>query len=197
MSRGKPGRLEPEPEAAAPPLPGARPPLDDEREVQQPGPAREVEAPGEILLAGAAEADECAVCLGPLRSPQPFPHPNCPHEYCAECLSNLLWAAKHDAAPAPIPALPSQAQREGGALCPQCRRPAPSVGLATLLRQSAPPVVDELAPEQQLLDVVVRGTPERRRCACISKFCLAFGSLACIVGCAVAWSFLSHIDYSI
>ena len=45
-----------------------------------------------------------------------------------------------------------------------------------------------------LLDV---GAAERRRCACISKFCLAFGSLACIVGCAVAWSFLSHIDYSI
>ena len=191
MGHGAPGR-EPEPEAAAPPLPGA-PHLDDEREAQ-PGPAHEVEAPGDILLAGAAETDECAICLGPLRSPQPFPHPLCPHEYCAECLSNLLWAAKHDAAPAPIPALPSQAQREERALCPQCRRPAPSVGLATLLRQSAPPVVDELAPEQQLLDV---REPERRRCACISKFCVAIGSLACIVGCAVAWSFLSHIDYSI
>lgn len=59
---------------------------------------------------GIASAEiECAICLEPARSPRRFPHPDCPHMYCATCLANLRG-------------------RSAGIStnCPQCRRPATS-----------------------------------------------------------------------
>ena len=33
--------------------------------------------------------NECAICLGSLRGPTPFPSEECPHVYCADCLEKL------------------------------------------------------------------------------------------------------------
>ena len=54
-----------------------------------------------------AADDCCAICLGTLEGPQPFPNAECPHQFCSECLSQL------------------HQHLEGTAvLCPTCRRPS-------------------------------------------------------------------------
>ena len=57
----------------------------------------------------ASAAIECAICLEPARSPRRFPHPDCPHMYCATCLANLRGRSAGTST-----------------TCPQCRRPATS-----------------------------------------------------------------------
>jgi hypothetical protein len=76
---------EPEPE---PPLPG------------EPGSAHQP-----TITAACDARAECAICLGSVTDPTPFPHEKCPHVYCAGCLDTLQ---RHT----PVVAV----------LCPQCRR---------------------------------------------------------------------------
>ncbi len=49
--------------------------------------------------------EECAICLGTLDDPQPFPNPDCPHLFCSACLSTLHRHLEGS----PVP-------------CPTCRR---------------------------------------------------------------------------
>ena len=51
----------------------------------------------------------CAICLDAPRDARPFPHPECPHAFCAECLENLHEHCRSGG---------------GGVLCPVCRRPS-------------------------------------------------------------------------
>ena len=83
--------------------------------------------------------DCCAICLGTLEGPQPFPNAECPHHFCSECLSQL------------------HQHLEGTAVhCPTCRRPS---SLATPRR-------DSRRLEQVQLELQVRRQNKRaRRCA--------------------------------
>ena len=56
----------------------------------------------------AGATNECAICLGELTNPKPFPNEDCPHVYCGTCLLKLQ-------AHTPDRAI----------LCPQCRRRGP------------------------------------------------------------------------
>eukprot|EP01043_Picozoa_sp_COSAG02_P053897 COSAG02_NODE_6020_length_3870_cov_25.718377_4_plen_436_part_00 len=51
------------------------------------------------------DLEECAICLGTLDDPQPFPNPDCPHQFCSSCLSKLHRHLEGS----PVP-------------CPTCRR---------------------------------------------------------------------------
>lgn len=102
----------------------------------------------DVLLAGSS-TEECSICFGPMSADivRGFPNSSCPHEFCAECLAQLL-RVKRAPAPARLPSLAN----DGVALpvlCPQCRRPA-STELTALLAQlpvrsmPAAPSADEL-----------------------------------------------------
>ena len=73
--------------------------------VEPPESVPKVVVEGELKQLGLDEC--CAICLGEMQDPQPFPNADCPHQFCASCLSTL------------------HAHLEGSAVpCPTCRRPS-------------------------------------------------------------------------
>ncbi len=74
-------------------------------------PAHPAEANGEDVpetREGVPKLEDCcAICLGPLQDPRPFPNADCPHQFCSTCLSTL------------------RRHFDGSeVLCPTCRRPS-------------------------------------------------------------------------
>ena len=83
----------------------------DSPPTQAPGsPGADSSPPGspEHPFGCAGATNECAICLGELTKPKPFPNEDCPHVYCGSCLLKLQ-------AHTPDRAI----------LCPQCRRRGP------------------------------------------------------------------------
>lgn len=144
-------------------LPGPAPeqPAHEPQPEPQPEPGLDVCEPnddvngelcGDVLLAGSS-AEECSICFGPMSADiaRGFPNSSCPHEFCAECLVQLL-RVKRAPAPARLPSLAKDVVAPP-ALCPQCRRPA-STELTALLTQ---------LPERSMLAAPSAGELRRRR----------------------------------
>ena len=60
--------------------------------------------------ASTVEQECCAICLGSLVDPQPFPNADCPHTFCSTCLSTLHRHHEHSVVL--------------HVSCPKCRRPS-------------------------------------------------------------------------
>ena len=101
------------------PIPVATRPTAPSEQVELIQPSAKVERPSGISRdrEKASTVDECcAICLGSLVDPQPFPNADCPHTFCSTCLSTLH---RH--------------YDDSDVLCPTCRR---SSSLVTEQRES-------------------------------------------------------------
>lgn len=107
----------------------------------------------------AEDGDCCAICLDEPRDARPFPHRECPHAFCKDCLESL--ETHHRAGGGCVP-------------CPVCRRPSER-DLSSI--SAADGADDDAAPPRR----AVPPPPSRKKIGAVVFFAVATVAL-CTLG---------------